>query len=102
VSPIGVRGAERSSLEPKIFRQCRNTALQKNHSPFATHHLLSTAHHPLPFYQSLIASRHSLPFWLGRSLAFPIHSIPRPASHDPFRFCPLSRSNGDKLVQRRR
>jgi hypothetical protein len=56
VSPIWVRGAERSSLEPKIFRQCRNTALQKNLSLFATHHLLSTAHHPLPFYQSLIAA----------------------------------------------
>jgi hypothetical protein len=40
----------------KFFRQCRNTALQKNLSPFATHHLLSTAHHPLPFYQSLIAA----------------------------------------------
>jgi hypothetical protein len=29
---------------------------RKNHSPFATHHLLFTAHRPPPFYQSLIAA----------------------------------------------
>jgi hypothetical protein len=29
-------------------------------------------------------TRYSPPFRLGRSLALPIHSVPRPASHAPF------------------
>jgi hypothetical protein len=33
---------------------------------------------------SPLAIRYSLPFRLGRSLAFPIHSVPRPPSHAPF------------------
>ncbi|MCC6038444.1 MAG: hypothetical protein LM632_09610 [Armatimonadetes bacterium] len=39
---------------PRIFRQCRSTALQKNHSSIATH--LSS----FTIRQSLIASRHWL------------------------------------------
>ncbi|MCC6037658.1 MAG: hypothetical protein LM632_05565 [Armatimonadetes bacterium] len=50
-------------MRRKIFRQCRSTALQKNYS--------------------LLAIRYSLPFWLGRNLALPLHSVPRPAPHDP-------------------
>jgi hypothetical protein len=51
-----VRGAERSSQEPKIF-----SAVQEHcppEKPFAIRYspLLSTTHHPLPFYQSLIAA----------------------------------------------
>ena len=45
--------------------------------------------------EKLFAIRHSLfatrcRFWLGRSLALPLHFVPRPASHDPFRSCPVS------------
>jgi hypothetical protein len=52
------------SSTTEFFRHGRSRALQKNHSP--------------------LAIRYSLPFRLGRSLAFPIHSVPRPPSHAPF------------------
>jgi hypothetical protein len=48
----------------RIFSARQSRALQKNHS--------------------LLAIRYSLPFRLGRSLAFPIHSVPRPSSLAPF------------------
>jgi hypothetical protein len=52
------------SSTTEIFSARQSRALQKNHSP--------------------LAIRYSLPFRLGRSLAFPIHSVPRPPSHAPF------------------
>jgi hypothetical protein len=51
---------------PKFFRHGRAVPSRKTirHSP--------------------LAIRYSLPFRLGRSLAFPIHSVPRPPSRAPF------------------
>jgi len=52
-------------MRRKIFRQCWSTALQKNHPPVANR-------------QSPFAVHYSLPFRLGKSLALPFHSVPRP------------------------
>jgi hypothetical protein len=40
----------------KSFGSAGALPSRKNHSPFATHHLLSTTHHSLPFYQSPLAA----------------------------------------------
>ena len=75
---------------------------EKNHSPFATHHLLSTTHHSLPFYQSPLAavsrltdlpiSRFADKF--GSAGASPSHFIPslvpRPTTRSVSVPCPLS------------
>jgi len=41
----------------------------------------------LPFYQSLLAIR--CRFGLGSSPALPLHFVPRPSSHAPFRSRPV-------------
>jgi hypothetical protein len=49
-------------VKPKIFRQCRNSALQKNRSPLATHHSLLAVHYsPLTIRHSLLAIRCRFP-----------------------------------------
>jgi hypothetical protein len=44
----------------------------------------------LPSRHSLFASRQLMPFWLGRSLALPLHFVPRPTPLVPFCFRSLS------------
>ena len=94
------------SRTTEIFSARQSRALQKNHS------LLATRRSPFAIVLALtggscsstteffrhgravpsrktirhspLAIRYSLPFRLGRSLAFPIHSVPRPPSHAPF------------------
>jgi hypothetical protein len=72
---------------PKIFgsagalpsrKTTRYSPLATRCSPFAIRQSLFAVHY------SLFAIRYSLPFRLGRSLALPIHSVPRPSSHAPF------------------
>jgi hypothetical protein len=66
---------------PRIFRQCRSTALQKNHLSIATH--LSS----FTIRQSLIASRH----WLLAVVSArqkprpPNFSVPRPTPLVPLK-----------------
>ena len=78
------------SLNTEIFRQCRSTALQKNHSLFAIRYS------PFNFHQSPITIRifpdlpicrfHDLPTtWLGRSLALPLSALQK--SHPPVANC---------------
>ncbi len=56
------------------IRQCRNTALQKNRSPFVTRHSQFAGHQSLPLNQSPIASRYSL--IAVRHLPFAIRQSP--------------------------
>jgi hypothetical protein len=67
-------------VKPKIFRQRRNSALQKNHSPLAVHYS------PLTIRHSLLATRYSL--FAVVSLAahfYSFHASPFPA----FRFAAM-------------
>jgi hypothetical protein len=85
-------------FKAEIFRQCRSTALQKNHSPIAIRYSPPFCHSLLsPFAAFLpVASRYSpfaavfpdLPICrphdlpktrLGRSLALPLNSVLRSA-----------------------
>ncbi|MFZ8852563.1 MAG: hypothetical protein ACO2PL_10700 [Armatimonadota bacterium] len=71
----------------RVFRQCKSTALQKIAvSPFANRYSLLTIR------RLLFATRHSLfaVVLALQDLALPLRSVPRPASHAPFRFCPMS------------
>jgi hypothetical protein len=74
-------------VKPKIFRQCRNSALQKNRSPLATHHS------PLAVRYSPFAIRYSLPFPIALPrfsasplLPFSLHLLPTftPSPLPPF------------------
>jgi len=62
-------------VKPKIFRQRRNSALQKNHSPLATHHSPLAVHYsPLTIRHSLLAIR--CRFTLSRFPAAHFYSFP--------------------------
>ncbi len=72
---------------PEFFGSAKALPFRK--LPFH-HSLIAIRYSPFAVYYSLLATRYSPSFWLGRSLALPLRSVPRPASHAPFRFCPMS------------
>jgi hypothetical protein len=62
-------------VKPKIFRQRRNSALQKNPSPLTTHHSpLAVRYSPLTIRHSLLATHYSL--FAVVSLAAHFYSFP--------------------------